>query len=94
MAHFDTPRTHEPEHESAAVVSRNARLGLVLFAVYLAFYAAFVVLTAFAADWMRTEVAGVNVAIFAGFGLIVGAFVLALAYLWLCRASKRENAER
>jgi hypothetical protein len=50
-----------------------------------AFYAAFVILTAFAADWMQTQIAGVNIAIYSGFGLILGAFLLALVYLWLCR---------
>jgi uncharacterized membrane protein (DUF485 family) len=89
MAHFqasDQPR----EIESATDTARNARIGLALFAIYLAFYAAFVILTAFAAEWMQTEIAGVNVAIYSGFGLIVGAFLLALVYLWLCWS----NADR
>jgi uncharacterized membrane protein (DUF485 family) len=48
-----------------------------------------VLLTAFAADWMQTEIGGVNVAIYSGVGLIAGAFVLALVYLWLCRATNQ-----
>ncbi len=92
MPHFDSASTHQREQESTATMARNSRAGLALFAVYLVFYTAFVVLTAFAADWMRTEVAGVNVAIYAGFGLIVGAFLLALVYLWLCRAGSEKNA--
>jgi uncharacterized membrane protein (DUF485 family) len=87
MAHFTSGKTHEREHESAGTMARNARVGLILFAIYLVFYVAFVVLTAFAADWMQTEVAGINVAIYSGFGLIAGAFLLALIYLWLCRAT-------
>ncbi|RIK74956.1 MAG: DUF485 domain-containing protein [Planctomycetota bacterium] len=90
MAHFTSHDAHPREQECKATTARNARVGLVLFAVYLAFYAAFVVLTAFAADWMQTEIARVNVAIYSGFGLIVGAFVLALAYLCLCRSNARD----
>ena len=89
MAHFTPHDDHPREQECPATTARNARVGLLLFAVYLAFYTAFVVLTAFAADWMQTEIAGVNVAIHSGFGLIAGAFALALAYLWLCRSNAR-----
>jgi uncharacterized membrane protein (DUF485 family) len=67
---------------------RNARLGLVLFFVYLALYGGFVGLAAFAPGVMqRTPAAGVNLAIWYGFGLIAAAIVLALIYGWLCRDS-------
>lgn len=66
---------------------RNARIGLVLFAVYLLLYGGFVLLAAFSPKTMeRTPAAGVNLAVWYGFGLIVGAFLLALLYGWLCRA--------
>lgn len=66
--------------------SRNARIGLVLFFVYLAFYAAFVLLAAFSPATMeRLPWAGVNLAIWYGFALIAAAFALALVYGWLCR---------
>lgn len=66
--------------------ARRARIGLVLFAVYLALYGGFVLLSAFAPDLMdRTPLFGVNVAVLYGFVLIVAAFVLALLYGWLCR---------
>jgi uncharacterized membrane protein (DUF485 family) len=65
---------------------RNARIGLILFFVYLAFYVGFVLLAAFAPTTMeRIPFAGVNLAIWYGFGLIIAAFVLALLYGWLCR---------
>ena len=65
---------------------RNSRIGLVLFFVYLAFYAGFVLLAAFSPATMeRIPFAGVNLAIWYGFGLIAAAFVLALVYGWLCR---------
>lgn len=86
MADFTGPAIDQPI-ESAAIVSRNSRLGLMLFTLYLAFYAGFVLLTAFRADWMRAEVAGLSIAILYGVALIGGAFVLAVIYLWLCRAT-------
>jgi uncharacterized membrane protein (DUF485 family) len=68
------------------MASRNARNGLILFFVYLAFYAAFVLLAAFSPATMgRTPWAGVNLAIWYGFALIVVAFAIALVYGALCR---------
>jgi uncharacterized membrane protein (DUF485 family) len=68
---------------------RNSRIGIVLFFIYLAIYAGFVLLAAFSpATMRRTPLAGVNVAIWYGFGLIAGALVLALLYGWLCRVEQ------
>jgi len=75
--------------------TRNARIGLVLFAVYVVLYGGFVLLNAFAPETMeRLPFAGVNLAIWYGFGLIVAALVLALLYGWLCRAPKQESANK
>ena len=69
--------------------SRNARTGLVLFAVYLALYGGFVFLNAFSAETMETTpVAGLSLAILYGFGLIIAALVLALLYGFLCRGDE------
>ena len=69
--------------------SNNARLGVILFFLYLAFYAGFVLLAAFApATMQRTPWAGVNLAIWYGFALIIAAFALALVYGWLCRSGE------
>lgn len=65
--------------------SKNARLGLKLFGVYLLLYGGFVSLNAFSAETMEmTPIAGINLAILYGFGLIVAAFVMALAYGAMC----------
>ena len=70
----------------------NARLGVILFFVYLAFYAGFVLLAAFSPTTMaRTPWAGVNLAIWYGFALIIAAFALALLYGWLCRPSASDE---
>ena len=64
----------------------NTRLGMILFVIYLAFYVGFVLINAFAADFMETVVvAGLNLAIVYGFGLIGLALLLALIYGGLCR---------
>ena len=65
--------------------TRNTRLGLTLFTVYLVFYSGFVLLAAFSPDSLAVLLAGVNLAVWYGFGLIVAAFVLAIVYGWACR---------
>ena len=68
------------------MTNRNSRIGVVLFLVYLALYAGFVLLAAFSPKTMqRTPYAGVNLAISYGFALIIAALVLALLYGVLCR---------
>jgi uncharacterized membrane protein (DUF485 family) len=68
--------------------TRHTRFGLILFFVYLVFYSGFVVLAAFSPETMeRLPAAGVNLAIWYGFGLIVAAFLLALLYGLACRPS-------
>ena len=68
------------------MASRNARIGLVLFGVYLLLYGGFVFINAFSPDTMeQTPVAGVNLAILYGFGLIVAALVMAVIYGLVCR---------
>ena len=76
--------------------THNARIGMVLFVVYVILYGGFVFLNAFAAETMETTpFAGVNLAILYGFGLIVAALVLALVYGWLSKSeevgSKQED---
>ena len=79
----DHPDNH-PE-----TVSRNSRNGLLLFAVYVVLYVGFMLLNAFAHERMQQPVlAGVNLAIVYGMGLIVAALLLALVYMWLCIPKK------
>ena len=73
--------------------TRNARIGLILFFIYLVLYGGFVFLNAFAAGVMEaTPIAGINLAIIYGFGLIAGALVMALLYGWLCTDSENEKS--
>jgi uncharacterized membrane protein (DUF485 family) len=58
------------------------RTGLALFAAYCLLYAGFIGLAAFKPSALAAPaLAGVNVAVVYGFGLIIAAFVLALIYL-------------
>jgi uncharacterized membrane protein (DUF485 family) len=71
--------------------SRNSRIGFALFALYLVFYTGFVLLNAFMPERMEaTPLAGINLAILYGFGLIVAAFVLAMIYGLSCRNEEDE----
>lgn len=64
----------------------NARVGLILFFVYLALYAGFIGIAAVNPHAMATPVlAGANLAVVYGLGLILSAFALALVYMVLCR---------
>ena len=84
----DKPALHVDDHPE--VSAANARAGLALFFVYLAFYAGFMGLAAFAPRSMGVPVlAGVNLAIVYGMGLIGGALVVAAIYMWLCGRNAR-----
>lgn len=71
----------------------NTRLGMTLFVVYLVLYLGFVLINAFATQWMEvTTLGGLNLALVYGFGLILAALLLALIYGWFCR-TEVEQAE-
>lgn len=89
MAGLDFKAPAAKEQEDAAVVAHNTRIGLLLFAVYVAFYGGFMALSAFWPEVMsRPFLGGANLAIVYGFALIVAALVLALVYTKVCRKSK------
>ncbi len=76
-------------------MNRNARIGLVLFAVYTVVYGGFVVLNAVAPtsmDW--SPWLGINLSIWYGFFLIGLAFALAMLYGWLCRIEVSKPEQR
>lgn len=94
MAHLDQGPNRTAQLDSAATAARNSRYGLWLFGVYLLLYGGFVGITAFAPQWMEARpIAGINLAILYGMGLIAAAFVLALVYGWLCRMAAPEASQ-
>ena len=73
---------------TSAMPARNAQIGFALFWVYLLLYGGFVLINTFAPGMMEaTPVAGVNLAVLLGFGLILTAFVLAIVYGIICGSS-------
>jgi uncharacterized membrane protein (DUF485 family) len=82
-------RSSESDLRNRSLTDRehyNARLGLRLFAAYCLFYAGFVLISAFRADWMDYEIiAGMNLAIVYGFALIIVAILLSFVYGCFCR---------
>ena len=87
MGGFEHPPARPGEPDSPRTAARNARYGLILFGVYLALYATYVLLNAFRPSVMdAVPWAGLNLAVLSGFGLIGAALLLALVYGWLCRA--------
>ena len=75
--------------------ARNARIGFMLFGVYLLLYGGFVLLNAFAPETMEAmPIEGVNLAIIYGFGLIVAALVLALIYGFVCKSGDEPGDDK
>jgi uncharacterized membrane protein (DUF485 family) len=91
LHHGPTPGAEIEPPENPAIQARNARLGLRLFAVYGLIYGLYVIIGAFFPGVMNARLAGVNVAVVWGFGLIVLAFLMALVYGWLCNRPLAES---
>jgi len=90
----DPAPPHPPRHRSQNAWDYNARVGLVLFALYLVLYGGFIYLSAFKREVMsRPSVGGMNFAIVYGFALIIAAFVLAAVYMFLCRPEPEAGPE-
>ncbi|MFM7132641.1 MAG: DUF485 domain-containing protein [bacterium] len=86
------PNSGPDQPEDPVVQARNSRLGLRLFGIYGAIYAAYVVVGAFLPGIMKTRLAGMNIAVLWGFLLIILAFVMAIVYGRLCdRPAPFEN---
>ena len=84
-------------HEPAAKAGKDPafafkrRLGVILFAAYGVVYAGFVLVNLVTPGLMgRVALAGLNVAVVYGFGLILLALIMALIYTAVC--SRREAA--
>jgi len=73
---------------------RQSRIGFALFVLYLELYLGFVILNAFNPALMKsTPVAGVNLAVLYGFGLIVAAIVMAILYGFVGKSTGDSDAE-
>ena len=94
MSGKSTAGMSEPPTDLPPAARYNARLGIVLFILYLLIYAGFVALSAFVPSVMsKPVIGGVNLAVVYGFALIALALILALVYMFLCRRDD-EGAKR
>jgi len=87
-------------HEPAAGTGKDPafafkrRLGVIMFLVYAVVYAGFVLVNLVKPGFMGwIALAGLNVAVLYGFGLIVFALILALIYNSACSRREAEMAE-
>ena len=90
MVGLDHGSASPGRHDSPEIAAHNARIGLVLFFVYVTLYAGFVACAV--AGVLDTRFGGTNLAVWYGFGLIGTAFVLALLYGVLCRSGGDDDA--
>lgn len=88
MQHKPAP---EMGHDAASAF--KTRVGLILFAIYGLVYVGFVVINTFSPGVMgKIVLAGLNLAVVYGFGLIILAIVMGLIYNVICtRAEDRMN---
>jgi uncharacterized membrane protein (DUF485 family) len=82
--HFDHQSVNESAPQSLASQQGNARLGMRLFIFYTSLYSLFVAISAFSFSSLAIPVFGVPAAVTAGFGLILGAIILAVLYARAC----------
>jgi uncharacterized membrane protein (DUF485 family) len=88
---YESPEVPPERAAHDAHVSPNARLGLVLFAVYCVLYFGFMAIATFKYDLFGSTTpvgGGVNLAILYGMGLIAAALVLAVVYMLLCKRER------
>jgi uncharacterized membrane protein (DUF485 family) len=88
---------HQPAGELGRdlAIPKKTRLGVILFLIYLAIYAGFVVIGTLFTDVLGVRVfANINLAVVYGMGLIILAAVMGLFYNHFCtKYEKQMNRE-
>jgi len=69
----------------------KARLGLIMFAIYVPIYLAFMFICVFSPKTMAMDIGSLNLAIVYGFGLIVLAIIQALIYNYICSQKEKQD---
>lgn len=89
---------HKPAPDSGpdAASTYKTQVGLILFLIYGVFYATFVIINTFDPTSMgQIVLAGLNLAVVYGFGLIILAVVMGLIYNIICsRIEARMNSPK
>ncbi|MCE5296620.1 MAG: universal stress protein [Euryarchaeota archaeon] len=81
----------KPKTVESITSTKQFKVGLVLFAVYVAFYALLMILGAFERGVMSERLLGLNVGLVLGFAAIILAIVMAVVFNWY--AIKMEKAQ-
>lgn len=84
---------HEPAKEWQNERSQGfkTKTGLIMFAIYIPVYMAFILISVISPKTMATEIGPLNLAIVYGFGIIILAIVQAVIYNYIC--SKKEKLD-
>ena len=85
---------HEPAAQCGPDASADykMRIGVWMFLLYAAIYAAFVAINLLKPLWMEKEIMfGLNLAVVFGFGLIAFALIEALIYNHMCGVHEADN---
>jgi len=78
-------------HEETALSEYKTKIGLRFFAIYGAAFVGFVLINTFAPQLMKVKVLlGLNLAVSYGFGLIILAIIMGLAYNAVCTKKEQE----
>lgn len=84
--------SNQKTEEAEALTKKKTKLGIRLFFIYLILYAGFVVIGVFQYELLSINIiAGMNLALIYGIGLIVFAVVLGIVYNYYC--TKYEDGE-
>jgi len=90
VSQAEDPADRDPKSENPDAARLKSRLGIILFFVYLAVYAGFVAINTVRPKLMqRVVIAGLNLAVVYGFGLILLAIIMGLIYNALCLGYER-----
>ena len=69
----------------------KSRLGLLMFAIYVPAYLAFILISVLSPKSLGMDIGSINLAIAYGFGLILLAICQALIYNYMCSKHEREH---
>ena len=72
------------ELEKDNAIAKKNKLGLQLFAIYLAIYSGFVVIGTLLPKMTGLKIGGQNLSVLYGFGLILLAVIMGLFYNYFC----------
>lgn len=77
--------------EKDAAYEAKQKIGLILFGIYCAIYAGFVIINTLSPVTMEIIVfLGLNLAVVYGFGLIILAIIMGLAYNYICTQTENK----